>query len=423
MESEEKPTIPPIIYELVEVFQKYTKRAIPGVTNDIDKISLPILPASLVVQICQLAEYAFKQDPFIMRFDGNITVVGDLHGHLPDLFRIFQKCGWPPAKKYLFLGDIIDRGEFSLETILIILVLKISFPENVFVIRGNHEFPDMYKKGGFLAEIVHFYKEIDLEPYFFSCFSQIPIAALIANKVLCLHGGIGPSVGSIADIERTPKPLIEFNSEPQQTILWSDPNEYSTDFEPSSRGLGYFFGEECLSRFLSKNNLTLLVRGHECVEKGVECVFKKKCMTVFSASRYCNSSANKAGVTHFKEDGQYEVVTFPAVKLYLLRAKALFQPLEYFTTSVTKTPCHAARPQRRVNSQGLPSLKTNHSYYSRNQRVSATPAPVATKNPVIYRKKSDITQPDRSHFSSISKKMASNRKPSSLKKFAEHHLY
>ena len=366
---------PKIFIDFYDVFQRFTKRVIPGITNDIEKIVLPLFPQQLMCDICQAAHDKFKEDSQIMMLDGEIVTVGDLHGHLVDLFRIFQKFGWPPHRRYLFLGDIIDRGEFSIETITIVLLAKILYPHHVFVIRGNHEFPDMYSRGGFLAEIQHLYKESSIEKHFFQCFSEIPIAAIINKKILCIHGGIGPSVETIDDIKKIPKPLFDYSDEPQQTILWSDPNEYSEKFEPSSRGVGYFFGEDSLKAFLEKNNFSLLVRGHECVEKGVELFFKKKCMTVFSASRYCDSYANKAGVTTFKDDCTYEITTFPPVKTYLLRSKAQFSPIDFFFKSIENIKQAPAVQQAATGEKKLPFLlhgPTNYNKVSHIKNSSST---------------------------------------------------
>lgn len=408
---------PKAFIETYDVFQRFTKRALPGVTNDINKIVLPLIPQQLMCDICQSALEKFKEDSQIMMLDGEVITAGDLHGHLIDLFRIFQKFGWPPQRRYLFLGDIIDRGQFSIETITVILLAKILYPHHVFVIRGNHEFPDMYSRGGFLAEIQHLYKESSVEKHFFQCFSEIPIAAIINKKILCIHGGIGPSVETIDDIKKVPKPLFDYSEEPQQTILWSDPNEYSEKFEPSSRGVGYFFGEESLKVFLERNGFSLLVRGHECVEKGVELFFKKKCMTVFSASRYCDSYTNKAGIAMFKEDCTYEITTFPPVKVYLLRSKAQFSPLDFFLKSIENIKPVPSVQKCVPGEKRLPYLskgQPNHNKGSQIKKCSSTTRRMTSVS---------LIENKSLPFLASNKLSKQKQKPSSLKRLPSDPLY
>lgn len=326
------------VQDLHDVYKCFTKRAIPGVDNDANKISLPLVDVPTLRHICGCAAEAFKRDEKIMHLNGKYIVIGDLHGHLMDLFRIFKHFGWPPRNKYLFLGDIVDRGEFSLETCTIIFLLKVLYPEHVFVIRGNHEFAEMYKTSGFGDELRNSYKEFDVSPFFDMAFCEIPIAAIINLRYLCIHGGIGPRFLNISDIEMIPRPLVGYLDDLSQSILWSDPNLYVVGFQPSSRGCGFFFGEDVCSSFLDRNCIDMIVRGHECVEKGVEFVFNRKCMTVFSASKYCNNIENKCGVVTFIEGGTFEITTFPPVKSYVLRSKSRFYSLDFFIHRLPKLP-------------------------------------------------------------------------------------
>ncbi|EAX91331.1 Ser/Thr protein phosphatase, putative [Trichomonas vaginalis G3] len=326
------------IQNLYDVYKCFTKRAIPGVDNDNNKIALPLLDIQTLRHICGCAAEAFRRDEKIMHLNGKFIVVGDLHGHLMDLFRIFKHSGWPPQNKYLFLGDIVDRGEFSLETCTIILLLKVLYPEHVYVIRGNHEFAEMYRIGGFGEELRNTYKDSDVTPFFDMTFCEIPIAAIINMRYLCIHGGIGPQFSRISELEMIPRPLVGYVDELSQTILWSDPSPYVTGFQPSSRGCGYFFGEDKCAEFIDRNAIDMIIRGHECVEKGVEFMFKRKCMTVFSASKYCNNTNNKCGIAVFLENDSFEITTFPPVKTYVLRSKSKFYSLDFFTHKAPRLP-------------------------------------------------------------------------------------
>lgn len=92
-----------------------------------------------IVAICQAAREVFLSQPTLIELSPPVKIVGDVHGQYSDLIRLFEMCGFPPAANYLFLGDYVDRGKQSLETILLLLCYKIKYPENFFLLRGNHE--------------------------------------------------------------------------------------------------------------------------------------------------------------------------------------------------------------------------------------------------------------------------------------------
>ena len=92
-----------------------------------------------IVAICQTAREVFLSQPTLIELSPPVKIVGDVHGQYSDLIRLFEMCGFPPAANYLFLGDYVDRGKQSLETILLLLCYKIKYPENFFLLRGNHE--------------------------------------------------------------------------------------------------------------------------------------------------------------------------------------------------------------------------------------------------------------------------------------------
>ena len=294
------------------------------VANDVNqyisrrrKLILPKVPQVLLSQICQSAGDLFGKDDVCLQLNMNIVVVGDLHGHILDLFRILNRFGMPPACNYLFLGDIVDRGEFSIETITLIMIMKILFPSNIYVIRGNHEFGEMCNYCGFFAELYKLYGNTNLESSFLRAFSLMPLSAIIWRSYLCVHGGIGPSLTSIEQLKALKRPVSEFNSDVLLSIMWSDPDNGVSSYEPSPRGSGYLFGENQLSEFLKNNELTMLIRGHECMRDGVMTQLNGLCTTVFSASFYCGLGPNQAGVLCVTAGPKQDVVRFQALKYYL----------------------------------------------------------------------------------------------------------
>ncbi|KAH0792762.1 Ser/Thr protein phosphatase [Histomonas meleagridis] len=284
------------------------------------QLTFPLIPAIVIQNLCQRLEEIFKNEPTCLEIEcNNIIVVGDIHGHILDLFRILSKFGFPPQQKYLFLGDLVDRGPFSLETITLVSVMKYLYPNDVYILRGNHEFTEVCARSGFLDETFRMFHNKSIFDYFLDAFSYIPLAAILNHKILCAHGGIGPSLLKIEQIKSIQRPIVDFSDSVVSTLLWSDPNKYSSGFEPSHRGIGYLYGTDAMNKFLENNNLTLFIRGHECVSDGIE--FNGKGVTVFSASFYCGKTPNRSGVIKVNAEGESEVFYFRKIQ-YLKRSDA-----------------------------------------------------------------------------------------------------
>jgi protein phosphatase len=253
-----------------------------------------------------------------------VLVVGDIHGHILDLFRILGNFGWPPAEKYLFLGDLVDRGEFSTETILLVLAMKILWPSAVTVIRGNHEFADMWRSGGFNRELDSIYPHSPAAASFAAACASMPLSAIVNGSIICLHAGIGPNTLTLSTIRNLYRPIHVFDEDIISDLLWSDPADIEEDFIVSIRGAGHKFSQRSLHSFLSANGFDLLVRGHECIETGFEIQMGGKIATVFSASTYCGQMHNQAAVLRLFRDGSPpKPIIFQPLK-YLLRASASF---------------------------------------------------------------------------------------------------
>ena len=310
-----------------EIYKYYT----PLILNDISEyengnlqLVLPIIPKTILISLCENLSFIFQQEDILLEINQDCIVVGDLHGHILDLFRILKKFGSPPHQTYLFLGDIVDRGEFSLETITLIFVLKILWPKNIYIIRGNHEFAEMCQFCGFTNELKIVYNDNKIEQEFFKTFSNIPLGALIFNKIFCLHGGIGPSFEIIDQLKYISRPINNYNQEPIKSILWSDPILEKKGFSISTRGSGCLYGYDTINDFLIKNNLNFILRGHECIDEGVLSMFKNKLFTIFSASNYCGVQKNNSGIIIVSNFGhKYEPIIFTPLK-YILRKSVVF---------------------------------------------------------------------------------------------------
>jgi protein phosphatase len=281
------------------IFTAYSDAISVGVSayeNKSARLVLPFLPYPLLCDLLSTTTTHWKTEPTVLTITGDMTVVGDVHGHILDLFRIIARSGFPPHTRYLFLGDIVDRGEFSTEAAILILTLKVLWPSSVFVIRGNHEFREMWLSGGFGCEVASLYGGTDVLGQFESAFAFMPLAAVVNGRALCVHGGIGEHVRDVSALAKVKRPVCCFDSRVVRDAFWSDPCETTVGFEESPRGIGCLYGRRPLAAFLAKNKLALLVRGHEVVEEGCESQFNGQVATVFSASAYCNQRTNKSAV-------------------------------------------------------------------------------------------------------------------------------
>ncbi|TYJ33149.1 hypothetical protein E1A91_A05G082700v1 [Gossypium mustelinum] len=265
------------------------------------------LDCNEIADLCESAERIFTVEPTVLQLKAPIKIFGDLHGQFGDLMRLFDEYGAPSTAgdiayiDYLFLGDYVDRGQHSLETITLLLALKVEYPNNVHLIRGNHEAADINALFGFRIECIERMGERDgiwVWHRINRLFNWLPLAALIEKKIICMHGGIGRSINHVEQIENLQRPItMEAGSIVLMDLLWSDPTENDSveGLRPNARGPGLVtFGPDRVMEFCNNNDLQLIVRAHECVMDGFERFAQGHLITLFSATNYCGT-ANNAG--------------------------------------------------------------------------------------------------------------------------------
>jgi len=231
-----------------------------------------------------------------------VTIVGDLHGHFFDLLEMFRVTAPPPDAKYLFLGNFVNRGEFSVETISLLACLKLRYRDRIHLLRGNHEERSMTQMYGFYEECLKKYGTPEVWKSFTDLFDYFTISAVIDQKIFCVHGGVTDKIKNLDQIrvcERfrkssTASPLIN-------GLLWSDPITDPTFAESpvtptSPRGMGSYFNKSTVANFLTTNGLTEMVRGHQLVMEGHDTIFDGKVSTLWSAPNYCGVVGNLASV-------------------------------------------------------------------------------------------------------------------------------
>ncbi|KAK9790585.1 hypothetical protein WJX73_006836 [Symbiochloris irregularis] len=266
------------------------------------------LDAEQINELCDAAQEIFRDEPTVLRLSAPVKIFGDLHGQFGDLMRLFEEYGTPstagdiPYIDYLFLGDYVDRGAHSLETICLLLALKIEHPKNVHLIRGNHEAADINALFGFRLECLERLGEAGVWAWtrINALFNWLPLSALVEERIICMHGGIGRSIEQISQIDDLERPLaMEDGGVLLMDLLWSDPttNDGVEGVQPSPRGPGLVtFGPDRVKEFCQANDLQMIVRAHECVMDGFERFAQGHLITLFSATNYCGTAGNAGAI-------------------------------------------------------------------------------------------------------------------------------
>ncbi|OBZ84553.1 Serine/threonine-protein phosphatase 5 [Choanephora cucurbitarum] len=246
---------------------------------------------------------------------GQLTVCGDVHGQFYDFINIFQINGYPSEDHaYLFNGDFVDRGSFSVEVILTLFAYKWLYPNRLFLARGNHETDNMNKVYGFEGEVKAKFSEMMFN-LFSETFNALPLAHVIQNKIFVTHGGLfsrdNVTLDEIRKIDRIGQG--QPGSEGLMCeLLWSDPQP-QLGRSPSKRGVGIQFGPDVTQNFLETNGLDMVIRSHEVKAEGYVKDHQGKCVTVFSAPNYCDTVGNKGALINITPDLKIDYVTFEAV--------------------------------------------------------------------------------------------------------------
>jgi len=258
--------------------------------------------------LCTTVNPVFLKDPPLLELKSPINICGDLHGQLYDLLRIFNIIGIPPNANYLFLGDYVDRGFHSIETISLLFAFKIKYPNNFFILRGNHETASICRDYGLYEDCksrfsTHLWKILT------DSFNYMPLAAVVNDKIFCCHGGISPELENIKDINNWQRPSELPDVGVFCDLLWADPSDDTADYiYNADRKTSYCFGANAVDNFLKKNNLGMICRAHECVDDGYRFFFDRKLISIFSAPLYSKGEySNSGAVLRVNRQGECEI--------------------------------------------------------------------------------------------------------------------
>ncbi|XP_051572144.1 serine/threonine-protein phosphatase 4 catalytic subunit A-like isoform X2 [Myxocyprinus asiaticus] len=206
-----------------------------------------------VKALCAKAREILVEESNVQRVDSPVTVCGDIHGQFYDLKELFRVGGEVPETNYLFMGDFVDRGFYSVETFLLLLALKI----------------------------------------------------------FCVHGGLSPSIQTLDQIRTIDRKQEVPHDGPMCDLLWSDPED-TTGWGVSPRGAGYLFGSDVVAQFNAANDISMICRAHQLVMEGYKWHFNETVLTVWSAPNYCYRCGNVAAILELDEHLQKEFIIFEA---------------------------------------------------------------------------------------------------------------
>jgi len=259
----------------------------PGTPVDIKMVD--------VFNLCGQTREVLLSQPMLLELGAPIKIVGDVHGQYPDLLRLFEYGGFPPESNYLFLGDYVDRGKQSFEVITLLFAYKVKFPENFFLLRGNHECAGISRIYGFYDECRRRYS-VKVWKQFCNVFNCLPCSAIIDNKIICIHGGLSPELSQIEQLVNIARPCDVPDTGLLCDLLWADPDASIIGWAENDRGVSFTFGADVVKQFLRRHDFDLLVRAHQVVEDGYEFFAGRELVTLFSAPNYCGEFDNAGAI-------------------------------------------------------------------------------------------------------------------------------
>lgn len=256
---------------------------------------------------------------------------GDIHGQLHDVLTLFQTGGQCPETRYLFLGDFVDRGFYSVETFLLLMALKVRYPDRIYLIRGNHETRQITTVYGFYDECLRKYGSVNVWRYCCEVFDYISLGAVIGGDqgVFCIHGGLSPMINKIDQIKIINRKQEVPHEGAMCDLLWSDPEDVA-GWSVLPRGAGYLFGINEVKKFNHTNNISLIARAHQLVMEGYKEMFDKQLVTVWSAPNYCYRCGNIASVLAINDNLDREYKVFEAGTMDITTLPSKKPATDYF---------------------------------------------------------------------------------------------
>ncbi|KAM3396319.1 serine/threonine-protein phosphatase PP-X isozyme 2 [Capsicum galapagoense] len=313
------------------------------------------LKESEVKALCLKAMEILVEESNVQRVDAPVTICGDIHGQFYDMKELFKVGGDCPKTNYLFLGDFVDRGFYSVETFLLLLALKVRYPDRITLIRGNHESRQITQVGpsfslplqliiyfiilfslqnfqvyGFYDECLRKYGSVNVWRYCTDIFDYLSLSALIENKIFSVHGGLSPTISTLDQIRTIDRKQEVPHEGAMCDLLWSDPEDIVDGWGLSPRGAGFLFGGSVVTSFNHTNSTDYICRAHQLVMEGYKWMFNNQIVTVWSAPNYCYRCGNVAAILELDENLTKQFRVFEAAPQDSRGAPAKKPPPDYF---------------------------------------------------------------------------------------------
>lgn len=264
-------------------------------------------------QLCSIVKGILAEESNVQPVRSPVTVCGDIHGQFYDLLKLFTVGGDVPETSYVFMGDFVDRGYNSVETFELLLCLKARYPDRMTLLRGNHESRQITQVYGFYDECNKKYGNPNVWRHCCEVFDYFNVAAVIDGQILCVHGGLSPSICTIDQMRALKRDQEIPHEGAFCDLMWSDP-EGIEQWGMSPRGAGYLFGSRVTAQFNHTNRLELICRAHQLMLEGFKYMFQEKSLvTVWSAPNYCYRCGNIASILKFDDNLQREFRIFKEV--------------------------------------------------------------------------------------------------------------
>lgn len=276
-------------------------------TSDLDAwierlLKCQLLNEAEVLQLCEKSKELYKSESNVQPVRAPVTICGDIHGQFHDLMELFKISGQPPDVNYLFLGDYVDRGYYSVECVCLLFAYKLRYPDRLTLLRGNHEARSVTQVYGFYDECLRKYGNASIWKNLTDVFDFLPLTAVVENQLFCLHGGLSPKLNTLDMVRQLDRVQEVPHDGPMCDLLWSDPDDEVDGWGSSPRGAGFIFGKSVSQEFIHTNKLKMIVRAHQLVNEGFEPRHDNVVVTVFSAPNYCYRCNNLAAIMELDEE-------------------------------------------------------------------------------------------------------------------------
>ncbi|KAF8759594.1 C-5 cytosine-specific DNA methylase [Rhizoctonia solani] len=299
--------------------EKYNIMLCPPFPMQIEQLKRcePISEAQ-VKELCLKAREILIEEGNVQYVDAPVTICGDIHGQFFDLIELFKMGGFCPETNYLFMGDFVDRGFYSVETFLLLLAFKVRYPDRITLIRGNHESRQITQVYGFYDECQRKYGSANVWRYCCEVFDYLALGAVVDGRHIFT-----------TDSNDRPKQEVPHDGA-MCDLLWSDPDDIA-DWGLSPRGAGFLFGAKVTKMFAHHNAIDLIARAHQLAMEGYKLMFDQTIVTVWSAPNYCYRCGNVASILELDENLRQEYKVFRHAPSDTRSIPAKRPPADYFS--------------------------------------------------------------------------------------------